>query len=446
MKTVSVVLVSCLLAACGGGSSSTSSQPSPAAAAPPAVVPPATNAAPSNAAPVANAGASQNVVTGTIVTIDGSTSLDANSDPLSYVWTLTTKPAGSSATLSAATSAKPTFTADVAGTYVASLVVNDGKVNSTNAATVTVTAAVANVAPVAHAGTAQNVTTGTVVTIDGSGSSDANSDPLTYVWTLTTKPAGSSAILSTTTAAKPVFTADLPGVYAASLVVNDGKVSSSNVATVTITAAVANAIPVANAGTAQKVAPGTTVTIDGSGSSDANGDALTYAWTLSKPAGSSAVLSSQSASKPTFIADVVGTYVASLVVSDGTANSTAKTVAVTAVDDLSQLFTKSASSGGMQVGTFWQAGSTFGLSITNNSNETFSLTKYELLNAGSLVTDTTDRSLLSDGQLSPGETVGLTTTLSRALSVSSTPGAGLRGIYYLTLTRTGQQFTVSYDF
>jgi chitinase len=40
----------------------------------------------------------------------------------------------------------------VAGTYVATLTVNDGKVTST-AVTVTVTAAVANVAPVANAGT-----------------------------------------------------------------------------------------------------------------------------------------------------------------------------------------------------------------------------------------------------------------------------------------------------
>lgn len=452
MKTASVVLVSCLLAACGGGSSS-SSTPSSAAA----VVPPATNPAPANTAPtttptspntapVANAGTTQNVVAGTLVTIDGSTSLDANSDPLTYAWTLTTKPDGSSAALSAATSAKPTFTADVAGTYVVSLVVNDGKVNSTNAATVTISAAVANAAPVANAGTEQNIAAGTVVVLDGSSSSDANSDPLTYAWTLSAKPAGSVASLSSPTAAKPTFTADVAGTYVASLVVNDGKVNSSNAATVTVTAAVANAIPVANAGTAQKVAPGTTVTVDGSASSDANGDALTYTWTLSKPAGSSALLSSPNASKPTFTADVAGTYVASLIVSDGTVNSTAKTVAVTAVDDLSQLFTKSASSGGMSIGTFWQPGSSFGLSITNNSNETFSLTKYELLNAGSLVTDTTDQTLLSGGQLTAGETVGLTMTLQRALSVNSTPGNGLRGIYYLTLTRTGQQFTVVHDF
>ena len=49
-------------------------------------------------------------------------------------------------------------------------------------------AGVANVAPAANAGVAQNVTTGTLVTLNGSASSDANSDSLTYLWTLTSKP------------------------------------------------------------------------------------------------------------------------------------------------------------------------------------------------------------------------------------------------------------------
>lgn len=188
-----------------------------------------------NAAPVANAGVAQNVLTSSIVTLDGSASTDANGDPLTYTWTLTTKPAGSSAALSTSTSPKPTFTADVVGIYVASLIVNDGKLGS-NTATVSVTAAVANVAPVANAGLAQNVAIGSVVTLDGSASSDANGDPITYVWALTTKPGGSAAGLSSATAAQPTFTADLAGTYVASLAVNDGKVSSATV-TVTITSA-----------------------------------------------------------------------------------------------------------------------------------------------------------------------------------------------------------------
>jgi uncharacterized protein involved in type VI secretion and phage assembly len=286
-------------------------------------------AAQNNAAPVANAGGNQNVVANNTVTLDGSASSDANADALTYNWTLTSKPTGSSATLSSPTSARPTFTADFAGTYVASLTVNDGQVNS-NVATVTVTAARANAAPVANAGTAQSVVAGTNVTLDGSASSDANGDALTYNWSLTSKPTGSSATLSSATSARPTFTADVAGTYVASLSVNDGQVSS-NTATVSITATRANAAPLANAGTAQSVVIGNSVTLDGSASSDANGDALTYNWSLtSKPTGSTASLSSATSARPTFTADVAGTYVASLSVNDGQVSSNPATVSITA--------------------------------------------------------------------------------------------------------------------
>jgi len=304
------------MAGCGGGGGD-APQPLPAPVA--------------NLAPVANAGTSQDVSTGAVVTLDGSASSDANSDLLTYSWAFTSKPTGSSAALSNATVVNPTFTADVAGAYGLNLVVNDGKVNSV-AATVTVTASasVANTAPVANAGTAQSVVAGAVVTLDGSASSDADSDLLTYRWAFTSKPAGSTAALSSATVAKPSFAANVVGAYVLNLVVNDGKVNSA-VATVTVTASVGNAAPVANAGTAQSVVAGVVVTLDGSASSDANGDLLAYRWAFtSKPAGSSAALSSATVAKPSFIADVAGTYVLNLVVNDGTVNSVAATVTVAA--------------------------------------------------------------------------------------------------------------------
>jgi len=130
------------------------------------------------------------------VTLDGSSSTDANNDPLTYSWTFTTKPVGSSAILSSSTSVKPTFTADVTGNYSISLVVNDGKTNSQNSTSVNISASVANVAPVANAGTAKTVVTGDTVTLNGSGSSDANGDALTYAWTLTSKPTASTTTLN----------------------------------------------------------------------------------------------------------------------------------------------------------------------------------------------------------------------------------------------------------
>ena len=280
-----------------------------------------------NSEPIANAGPNQNVVLGSTVTLDGTNSTDANRDPLSYRWVMMSKPSSSAAVLANATSAKPTFLADVLGTYVITLIVNDGKVDSTTVAT-TVTVSSANVAPVANAGTAQNVVLGPV-TLDGSASSDANGDTLTYKWTLLNKPASSAAVLSSDTSAKPTFTADKAGIYVFGLVVNDGKLNSAPV-TVSITAAAANVAPVANAGANQNVVLGP-VTLDGSTSSDANGDTLTYKWALiSKPANSTAALTGDTTAKPTFTADRVGLYVFSLVVSDGKLESAVVTTTVTA--------------------------------------------------------------------------------------------------------------------
>jgi hypothetical protein len=93
---------------------------------------------PVNDAPVANAGVDQSLRFHNTATLDGTGSSDVDGDALSYAWTLVTRPAHSRATLGGAASAHPTFDADKVGTYVLTLVVNDGTVNS-GADTVTIT-------------------------------------------------------------------------------------------------------------------------------------------------------------------------------------------------------------------------------------------------------------------------------------------------------------------
>jgi hypothetical protein len=282
-----------------------------------------------NAAPVANAGVNQSVVIASTVTLDGSASTDANNDSLSYKWVLQSKPATSSATLTAATSAKPTFKADIAGTYVATLVVSDGKANSELAA-VSILASATNLAPVAKPGVNQSVVVGSKVSVDASASSDPNGDSITYRWSLLFKPVGSTATLSSATTASATFTADLAGTYLVGLTVNDGKVDSP-VVVLTVTAAKLNAVPVANAGTNQNVTATSLTTLDGTASTDADLDGLSYTWSLiSKPSSSNAALSSTTSPKPTFTPDVAGTYVASLVVSDGKDRSLTAVVTVIA--------------------------------------------------------------------------------------------------------------------
>ncbi len=78
-----------------------------------------------NTAPTADAGPDRTVSAGDSVNLDGSGSFDPDEDPLTYAWFLSV-PAGSSASLSDNQAQSPSYTADMPGTYVATLRVNDG--------------------------------------------------------------------------------------------------------------------------------------------------------------------------------------------------------------------------------------------------------------------------------------------------------------------------------
>jgi RHS repeat-associated protein len=278
-----------------------------------------------NSPPVANAGPNQSINVGAIVQLDGSRSTDVDGDPLTYTWAILSAPSGSGATLSSTTAVQPTFVADRVGTYVAQLIVNDGTVNSPPS---TVTISTNDVPPVANPGPNRTVTVGTSVTLDGTGSTDSDAQPLTYSWSLLTKPAGSVAVLSAANTSQPTFQADLPGDYVIQLIVNDGYLFS---APATVTVSTNDVPPVANPGPDQTLVAGTTVQLDGTASTDSVNHALTYQWAiLSQPTGGTAALSDASVSKPTFVADIAGLYVVQLIVNDGYVDSQPATMRVTA--------------------------------------------------------------------------------------------------------------------
>ena len=279
-----------------------------------------------NTKPVASAsGPSQPVNFGALVQLNGAGSSDADGDPLTYRWSLITVPSGSTAAISNPVAVNPTFTADLQGSYVAQLIVNDGKMDS-DPSTVAITTS-APQTPTANAGPDQTVMHGALVTLSGSGT-DPQGLPLTLLWSLITRPEGSQAVLSSTSIANPTFVADKPGDYVAQLVVSNQFLSS---APKTIKITTTNTTPVADAGTNQNVAVGTTVQLDASSSHDADHDPLSYSWSFnSRPAGSTTVLMAANGKMPTFFADSEGTYVVQLIVNDGFTNSTPSTVTVTA--------------------------------------------------------------------------------------------------------------------
>ena len=273
-------------------------------------------APPVNHAPTADAGAPQTADASSLATLDGSGSSDPDGDALEYEWT---QIEGLTVSLSSHTAKRPTFTVP-AGTdsLTFKLVVSDGALSS-DPATVTVTV---NHAPSADAGAPQAVNAGSLAILDGSGSSDPDGDDLEYEWTQTS---GLTVTLSSPTAQRPTFSVPVGAVSLTfELIVDDGRLSSG-AASVTV---LVNHAPTANAGASQKVAQGSLVTLDGSGSSDPDEDSVSYAWTQSD--GPAVSLSSATSRQPTFTAPAGATSLTfRLVVSDGQIQSGAASVTIT---------------------------------------------------------------------------------------------------------------------
>jgi hypothetical protein len=164
---------------------------------------------PSNTPPVANAGPDQTVSLGPTA-LSGTASTDRDGDLLTHRWMFLARPAGSAAVLSDSTAPSPTFVVDRPGNYRIQLVVSDETVESAPDA---MTVSTQNSPPVAEAGPNQTVLTGERVQLNGSGSTDVDGDPLTYRWSITTKPARSKAELSGPRTVNPTFTADKSGNY-----------------------------------------------------------------------------------------------------------------------------------------------------------------------------------------------------------------------------------------
>ena len=136
-----------------------------------------TTAMKSNSPPTADAGRAQTVIAGTVVQLDGTGSKDADGDPLTYSWQMTSVPSGSKATLVAPKAVNSSFVADQVGQYVIRLQVNDGKTTSAPAV-VTITAIRPNSPPIAHSQTLSTSTTKAVETV--LSGSDPDGDPLTF--------------------------------------------------------------------------------------------------------------------------------------------------------------------------------------------------------------------------------------------------------------------------
>lgn len=270
-----------------------------------------------NAPPVAYAGDDQTVSRNTIITLNASGSYDPDNDPLVYIWSIVSNPEGSTSQLDDPGSPTPQILADKEEDYIFRLVVYDGQLYS-NPDTVVVNAV--NNPPIANAGPDKSGVVGVLVSLDGSGSSDPNGDPLIYQWSIVSVPSGSAAMISNTTSATPTLTPDLPGIYTIQLIVNDGQINS-NPDMANISAVMPNRDPIANPGGPYSGFVGVPVQFNGSGSSDPDGDPLTFSWQFGDGGSGSGASPIRTYSNP-------GMYTVTLRVEDGKGGSnTAQTTA-----------------------------------------------------------------------------------------------------------------------
>ncbi|MBN2583738.1 MAG: right-handed parallel beta-helix repeat-containing protein, partial [Planctomycetes bacterium] len=225
----------------------------------------------SNELPVADAGENQLVTDdddsgSETVTLDGSGSSDSDGTIVSYVWAEGGSPIASGETASVSLGV---------GTHTITLTVTDDD-DATDSDTVTVTVqGYTNVAPVADAGSNQTVTDSDssgseLVTLDGSGSSDADGTIVSYVW-----KEGANQIATGET----VQVSLTAGSHTITLEVTDDD-SATDDDTVEIKI---NVLPVADAGTDQwlwdlEPTGSEDVVLDGSGSLDSDGSIVSYVW------------------------------------------------------------------------------------------------------------------------------------------------------------------------
>jgi len=234
-----------------------------------------------------------------------------------------------------------------------------------------------------------------------------------------TKPEGSDVSLTDSTNVTINFTADIEGDYVFSLMVNDGELTSEP-DNVTISFSTYNSTPTVNSGSNQTQFDFSEVQLNGTGN-DSDSDLLTYEWNFkSKPAGSVVYLNDTTSLTPTFIPDVYGDYVLSLIANDGYEDSLEDSVVISvkteaekgdylASNVLVLLLSKSTSS----FNGYDQAGSQYTFKVSNNNVQSLDWIRLQVVDAhNAIITDTIVSSLLGgDGVLSAGESTSLTTTL-----------------------------------
>jgi len=273
-----------------------------------------------NLCPTADAGPDLTGQVGVPVTLDGSASVDADAAPgddddsaleqaeLEYSWHLTLVPTGSTlddSHIYYQGTVNPILIADVPGTYIMQLRVDDGSCTSAPDY-LTIQVDSGNLTPVANAGESIVLSpcAPSEVILDGSASYDPEGQPLNFQWEFTSVPTSSAvsdALMVGRYTANPRFNWDVPGIYTLRVTADDGEnTSPPDYVAIQATPSEPNQPPIADGGghviiDADAACSGPawnnpggscapcsprTVQLDATASSDPDSDPLSFHWDL----------------------------------------------------------------------------------------------------------------------------------------------------------------------
>ena len=230
-------------------------------------------------APIADAGPDQSVVSGVVVSLKGSNSIDLDDGIASFLWEqvsglpveLLVEPGEPDATFIA-----PEVESNGESLTFELTVTDYSGLQSTDTCIVNVSWV--NIPPVSDSGADQTVDEGTTVTLDGSKSSDADDRIFSYLWE---QVDGIPISLSDPTKVRPSFISPNVGPDGSTLnfqltVTDNGGLQSTDTCIVNVSWV--NIPPISDSGADQTVGEGTTVTLDGSKSSDTDDGIVLYIW------------------------------------------------------------------------------------------------------------------------------------------------------------------------
>ncbi len=254
---------------------------------------------------------------GETVSLNASSSTDSDNDTLTYEWKVDGTVVSSDEIFE--------FAPSESGTYEITLTVFDGCGSDTITTTVTVNprtnSCQGNTPPIAEAGDNISIKQGEYITLDGSASSDADGDTLTYNWLIDDVGYTFSG---------PVVNTQFnqSGVYTVSLTVNDGCAEDVDYLTIVSEPEIPGGCQVncnvCEADTSPTVIAGPDITVnvneeftlDGSSSYDTDSNSLNYKWSIDEiEFTSNEVKTKTSISKP-------GVYTAILSVGDACSENT----------------------------------------------------------------------------------------------------------------------------